>query len=299
MNRSVVFVTCRNRAALTPDDMLAAAALREATGIEVLALPWDTPDAPWEEFSLVVLRSTWDYFHRPVEFSHWLNDLKRRKVKVLNPPELALWNAEKTYLRELASRFPIVPTIWVDRGKRENLASVLRREGWQAAVVKPTVSGTAFETWTTSPEQAADPAEQSRFEGLLQIGGMMIQPYLEEIVTRGEWSIVFFDGKYSHAILKKPAPGDFRVQMDFGGTWRALAPPDALIEHARQILIRAGEVTGQATPLYARVDGVESRQDNQFLLMELELIEPVLFFAANPAHSPHQFARALLNRLPK
>ena len=271
--------------------------MRDAAGIEVTALPWDTPDAPWEEFSLVVLRSTWDYFHRPAEFSYWLRDMKRRQAKVLNPPDLALWNAEKTYLRELAPQIPIVPTFWVDQGGQVDLADVLRKEGWHAAVVKPTVSGTAFETWTTSPAQATDPDEQGRLERLLQSGGMMIQPYLEEIVTRGEWSIVFFDGNYSHAVLKKPAPGDFRVQADFGGTWQALTPSDALIEQARQVLIKAGEVTGRATPLYARVDGVESQLEGQFLLMELELIEPVLFFAAKPDHAPQQFARALLNRL--
>ena len=297
MNTTVAFVTCKHRAALTPDDVLAAAALREAAGIEVTALPWDAPDAPWEAFSLVVLRSTWDYFHRPAEFSHWLKDMQRRQVKILNPPELALWNAEKTYLRELAPQVPIVPTFWVDRSGHVELADVLRREDWRMAVVKPTVSGTAFETWTTSPVQAADPDEQSRLERLLQTGGMMIQPYLEEIATRGEWSIVFFDGNYSHAVLKKPAPGDFRVQTDFGGTWQALTPPDALIEHAHKVLIIASEATRQATPLYARVDGVESQRDGQFLLMELELIEPALFFAADPAHAPQRFVRALLNRL--
>ena len=148
--RNVAFVTYEGRLALTFDDTLAAESLRETADIHVVAIPWDRPAVPWESFDAVVLRSTWDYFRRPKEFIDWLQDLERRRARVFNAPALAIWNAEKTYLRDLAATVPIVPTVWVERGEQVNLERVLREANWQTAVVKPTVSGTAYKTWVIS-----------------------------------------------------------------------------------------------------------------------------------------------------
>jgi len=121
----------------------------------------------------------------------------------------------------------------------------------------------------------------------------------EKSAGPGEWSLIFFDGAFSHAVLKKPAPADFRIQEHFGGSWQSASPSPELIQQAECVLAAATEVTGQGKPLYARVDGLESAANGRFLLMELELVEPSLFFAADPDNASARFANALSDRLRK
>lgn len=299
MTNIVAFVTSEDQPAFTADDALAADALRALGETDVVAIPWSTAETAWEEFQAVVLRSTWDYFRRAEEFRRWLDDLERKGTRLFNAPALARWNADKTYLRELAATgVPIVPTIWFQKNNSVDIKAALREAGWRKAVVKPTVSASGFGTWITSLERF-DPGDQTRFEELVRARDVMVQPYMEEIAGRGEWSLVFFDGAFSHAILKNPAPGDFRIQEHFGGSWRVASPSPELIREAEDALAAATKVTGEGKPLYARVDGLESEVNGQFLLMELELIEPSLYFAADPDNAPVRFAQALSDRLRK
>jgi len=120
---------------------------------------------------------------------------------------------------------------------------------------------------------------------LAEFSEVMIQEFLEVIRIGGEWSFIFFDGHFSHAVLKKPQEGDFRVQDDFGGTVFRQEPGECLIKQAEAILRVIDEV-----PLYARVDAIEI--DEKLILMELELIEPVLFLEMNE-EAPMRFAKAI------
>jgi len=140
--------------------------------------------------------------------------------------------------------------------------------GWREAVIKPAVSASAFGTWRSSTETAF--RDQSRLEQLLSAGDVMVQPLLSEVGDAGEWSLVFLGGSFSHAVLKRPAAGDYRVQWEFGGSAVSAAPARRLIADAGRVL---AAVPGDA--LYARVDGVE--REGRLVLMELELIEPHLF----------------------
>lgn len=298
MTESVAFVTYREQPELTPDDRLAADAFSTLTGIQVTALPWDQKERDWSNFSAIVLRSMWDYFHRPVEFKQWLSEMEKCQTRVFNSPALARWNMEKTYIRDLESlNMFAVPTLWVQRDDTRFLAQILKEREWDKIVIKPTISGSAYETWITTPEIATSPSEQSRFERLVRKGGVMIQPFMEEITAVGEWSLIFIDGEFSHSIIKTPAPGDFRVQAQFGASRKRARPSSSLLEQAFRLLETATAVTGENMPLYARVDGIETGMDGAFLLMELELIEPVLSFAADPDEAPRRFAEALASRI--
>jgi hypothetical protein len=130
------------------------------------------------------------------------------------------------------------------------------------------VSATAYRTVVTSADDTNE--AQALADDLLRGPGVMVQEFMEEVSTRGEWSLVFFSGQFSHAVVKTPKAGDFRVQHDFGGSEHSAQPPDSVIQAASRAIAAV-----ESVPLYARVDGVES--GGQFLLMELELIEPVLF----------------------
>ncbi len=285
--RTVAFATWRELPALSVDDRLAAGAL-EDLGIGGEPAVWDDPGVRWSRYDAVVVRSCWDYHLREAELRRWIARLEALSVPLWNPPALLRWNMNKHYLRDLAAQgVPTLPTVWLERGGRAGLPDLLAANGWDQAVVKPTVSASAHETWRTSRDAAPD--QQRRFEALLARGGVMVQRFAEEIETAGEWSLLFFGGRFSHAVLKRPRPGDFRVQTEHGGVAVSAVPPPAVLDRAGQAL---AAVPGPW--LYARVDGCGNGGD--FQLMELEMLEPWLFFAHDP-EAPGRFAAALVETL--
>jgi glutathione synthase/RimK-type ligase-like ATP-grasp enzyme len=283
---TVACVTFDRFPELTPDDRLAAAALRNA-GIEVEAVQWDA-NVDWSRFAAVILRSTWDYHQRLDAFRAWLDALDAAGARVLTPTEIIRWNMDKLYLQELQEAgFAVTPSVWLPRGAKASLSDIMSQKGWTQAVVKPTVSASADDTFMVIAEDVE--AKQAEFAELLTRKALVVQKFMHELQSEGEWSLMFFNKQYSHAVLKQPGEGDFRVQRQYGGREASAQPPQALIDQAQAIVDDVDE-----TLLYARVDGVA--QGDTFVLMELELIEPVLFFgAAEP--SAEQFAQAVVSQL--
>lgn len=281
--KRIALATAAKLPTLNDDDRLVIPALAEL-GLAAVPAVWDSPDVCWEEFQGVVVRSCWDYHQRLEEFLAWVTRLERAGVPLWNPPALLRWNSHKGYLRDLAAGgVAIVPTRWLARGRRVGLGQLLSDEGWIDAVVKPAVSASAAGTWRTSAATAS--ADQSRLDALLLAGDVMVQPFIGEVCDPGEWSIIFFGGRFSHAVLKRPAAADYRVQWEFGGTAASMAPPPRLVADAAAVM---AAVPGN--PLYARVDGVE--RDDRLMLMELELIEPHLFLGWD-ADATGRLARVL------
>jgi glutathione synthase/RimK-type ligase-like ATP-grasp enzyme len=274
---SVAFATYAALPLLSPDDRFAAREL-ESRGVRVTPAVWSDPDVRWAEFDAVVLRSTWDYHRRPAAFRRWLDELERVGTRLWNPVPIARWNMDKSYLRDLAARgVAVAPTAWVPRGAAVDLAALLDARGWTDVVIKPVVSATAFET-IRADRQSLDTAT-AHAQRLLASSDLIVQRFLPEIAS-GEWSLVFVNGAFSHAVRKHPAPGDFRVQPEFGGSEAAAVPPAAVLAAARAVL-RTVEDRFDVPWLYARVDGVET--EREFLILELEMLEPSLFFGHNPA----------------
>jgi len=283
----IAFVTCSQYPELTADDRLAAIELQR-TGEHVIPAIWRDASIDWAGFDLVVLRSMWDYHLHADEFNGWLDRLEAATSRVWNPVSLARWNADKRYLRELErAGIPIVPTVWYERGDRPDIARVMDEMGWSEAVAKPMVSSTAFRTWRIPRARAAD--SQTEFHELLFERPAMLQEFMPEFQLQGEWSVTLIDGKHMHTVLKHAVPGDFRVQEEFGGTTEKVAPPEGLVDHALR--------TAAAAPapwLYARVDGVRTARG--FVVSELEMLEPGLFFANDPG-TARQFADAVRAKL--
>jgi hypothetical protein len=287
---TIALVTCARFPALADDehpliDSLAAVAVRAAPAV------WDDATVDWEEFDGVVIRSCWDYHLRPAEFFAWVARVDRLGVAMWNPPPVLRWNARKTYLRELAAAgVRTVPTVWVegrgDVAAMPTLAAILDDAGWDHAVVKPVVSSSAHETWRVSLAEARrDATHDRRLRALAAGHGAMVQPVVNEIVADGEWSLLFLGGAFSHAVIKHVAPGEFRVQREFGGTFQCVRPTTAMLRQAeRAIRVAPGEV------LYARVDGV--MVDGDLVVTELELLEPSLFLDADPG-APGRLAAAI------
>src|SRR5215470_12518369 len=267
---------------LTEDDRLLLQPLA-AWGLDACPAIWTDANFRWSSCDAVVIRSCWDYHLKSKEFLLWIAHLETAGVVVLNRPALLRWNTSKIYLRDLESRgVAIVPTVWPEPGPRVSLRDELKKIGWQKAVIKPRISATAHRTQLVSQDTAR--SAQDLFDELRNGVGVMLQKFVDSIAVEGEWSLIFFNLVFSHGVLKTPRLGDFRVQNDFGGSSRIAEPPACAIESANRIL-RLLEST-----VYARVDGVV--EDGQFLLMELELIEPALFLDGH-AEAPARFANAI------
>ena len=284
---SVAFATYDQEPGISADDTLAADVLALA-GVTVTGAVWDDPGVDWPAFDAVVIRSTWDYPLKAEQFERWLRSLAALSSRLWNPPGPVLWNTNKRYLLDLAGRgVNAVPTEYLTAGDRPDLKAVLERRGWHEAVVKPAVAVGSHGAWRTS--RAAAEADQPRFAGQLGARDVLVQPFLPEVTSRGEWSLVFLGGEYSHAVLKRPAEGDFRVQEHLGGSSSPAQADRALVEQAQSALAAVGQPL-----LYARVDGVE--RDGQLVLTELEIIEPSLFLGLAPA-AGQRFAAAIVRLL--
>ena len=280
--REVGFATCAAHSALVDDDRLVIEPLR-ARGVVVTPVVWDAPGS-YPAARPIVIRSCWDYHRKADPFVRWARRLDREGVALWNPASVVEWNHDKSYLAELGAKGVAIPrTVWVKQGAEVSLASVLDELGSPKAVVKPLVSASAWRTFVTEPHAAA--AHDPAWRELLRDSGAMVQEFVPEIQTSGEWSLLFFGGQWSHAVLKRPRVGDFRVQAELGGTSVLAEPSRALLDGARKVLALVEERL-----LFARVDGVEV--DRTFVLMELELIEPALFLGADAA-APARFADAI------
>jgi glutathione synthase/RimK-type ligase-like ATP-grasp enzyme len=284
----IQFATAASLPALTPDDRVAGEALA-ALGVQVEAVVWSEHDpGSAGRVDAVVIRSCWDYHLREREFSAWLDRLERQGLVVINELPLVRWNMHKKYLDELQRRgVPVVPTLWVNRGDERSLGDLLDVTGWREVVVKPAISACAYETWQVRSHDVA--AGEERFMRLRATGDVLVQKFLTEITTAGEWSLVFFGSEYSHAARKLPRPGDFRVQVEHGGCDMSDVPPATLIDDAaRAVRCLPG------SPVYTRVDGVVV--DGVFMLMEVECIDPFLYFQMHePAAA--RFAAEVMRRV--
>jgi glutathione synthase/RimK-type ligase-like ATP-grasp enzyme len=278
----VCFVTHRGAPGITSDDRHAAEACA-VRGMEVSACPWDDPGVAWGDFDRIVLRSTWNYHLASGAFDAWLQELADEDLPVWNPVAVVRWNARKDYLLQLdAEGVPVVPTRILAPGDPPTPERWTEDFGTPDVVVKPAVGASAHGVIRTRLDT---PGSVERLRAAAAGGAVLIQPFQRDVRDRGEWSAVFLDGAYSHAVLKRPAEGEFRVQEELGGRAVPGAAPDTIRELGRAALAR---VPGQV--LYARVDAVEGPDGPR--LMELELIEPALYLGTD-AEAPARFAAAL------
>jgi glutathione synthase/RimK-type ligase-like ATP-grasp enzyme len=277
------FATSTDHPSLTFDDRLALHALR-ATGASAAPLLWGEFPPMLQAGDVVVVRSCWDYHLAPLRFLAWLRALEARGVRVANGVDTLAWNLHKQYLLELHREHGIAipPTRLVRGGESTTLGALMTELGTTQMVVKPAISLSAHDTVRyLAPSADAETA----FAAQCARGDVLVQAFVEEI-EHGEYSLVFFDNRYSHAVLKSPAPLDFRVQLDHGGTQRAVDPPADVVEQGERVLAATG-----ATHAYARVDLVMA--GGQGLLMELELIDPVLFFGFAGGAATARFVGAM------
>jgi glutathione synthase/RimK-type ligase-like ATP-grasp enzyme len=253
-------------------------------GWHVEPVSWRAP-VTWDEYELVVIRSPWDYQEDPSAFLAVLERIDASRARLYNPLPIVRWNICKTYLRDLqAAGIAIVRTQWLHGLDERMIPELCAEFQTDRIVVKPLVGANAHDTFvlraTGVPDDSA--LAVARFAGR----EVMVQPFVERVLTEGEFSLIYLGGHYSHAVLKTPCSGDFRVQEEHGGVIQTAQPPAHLLALADRV-VRA--VDGHL--LYARVDLVRL-PSGQPAVMELELIEPSLYLSYDE-QAPERFAEAI------
>jgi len=288
----VMLATCHRWPEVSASDRLYAEALT-GLGARVEAAPWNSAPsvggiAPFVGADAVVLRSNWDYHHSLSAFRSWLHLLEVTQVPVWNSPELVRWNLDKRYLLDLEQWGVRVPAtaVVLAHGSAATVAAAMDAWGWERAVVKP--------AWGASGHQVERVERGALESGAWQVETgadarpLLVQEYLPEVAAEGEVALVFFGGEFSHAVRKRPAEGEFRVNSQYGGKNEVFTPSASLVAEAERVISVLPEA-----PLYARVDGVE--RDGELVVLEVEVNEPGLWLPLAPG-AAERFAAATMAR---
>ncbi len=263
------------------DDTLAA--LRPplaAVGLQLQDISWDDPAVFTSGFDAAVIGTTWDYWDRLDDFLGTLARIENQ-MPLFNSVATVRWNIRKTYLRDLEHRGArLIPTLWLDTVTPSTAAAAFDTLASDDLVFKRQIGAGAHGQHRLKRGQAIPDMPHA----------MMVQPFLPMIQTEGEFSFLFIDGEFSHALVKRAKGDDYRIQSSYGGTNQKIEPSAADLRAARAIIDALEEPL-----LYGRVDMLRGA-DGGLLLMELEVIEPYLYPHEGPELGA-RFAAGLKRRL--
>jgi glutathione synthase/RimK-type ligase-like ATP-grasp enzyme len=248
-------------------------------------VPWRR-DVDWDEYDLVYICTPWDYQDDVGAFMDVLETIERSSAALVNSLDLVRWNLEKNYLRDLEARgAAIVPSVFHDVFDPWDIPGWFAAHRTDRIVIKPLVGANADHIVVL-----AEPVTDEAVDELRRTYAdrpFFVQPFMDRVQSEGEYSTFFFNGEYSHAILKKPGAGDFRTQEEHGADILSVPAPPELVETAHDVVALV-----EPRPVYVRADFVRG-DDGRFLVMELELIEPSLYLRTDPG-APGRFAAALV-----
>lgn len=255
---------------------------------------WSDPRIDWSAYDLVVVRCTWDYHLRRDEFVAWAHRVAAT-TRLANPADVLAWNTDKTYLHTLQEAgLPVVPTQWFAPGDEV----VVPGDG--EYVVKPAISAGSNDT---NRYVAGDHDELAvaHVTSLLAAGRtVMLQPYLAQVDSYGETALLYFDGRFSHAIRKGPllTPAMGAVDGAYRPETITVREPSATEHQAAERVLDALAGISPAVRddlVYARVDLVPDA-GGEPVVLELELAEPSMFLVhdgSGGTDSARRFASAI------
>ena len=257
-------------------------------GWQTQLVSWREQQVNWNDFDAVIIRSPWDYQDDAKGFLKVLAAIEQSSAHLENSLAIVRWNIDKIYLQELTKKqVKIVPTLWQEGFCEDRLTTYFTHFDVEQIILKPRISANADNTFWLHKHNYQEHLAELKLA--FSARAFMVQPFMESILNEGEYSLFYFNGQYSHAILKIPKNNDFRVQEEHGGRLISVEPENKLIIQAEKTLVALAEV-----PLYARLDFVRYQQS--FALMEAELIEPSLYFNMDK-NSAARFANAFVQRI--
>ena len=232
---------------------------------------------------LVMPLVAWGYHRDHIRWMKACATWQAAGLPMMNPASVLAWNSDKSYLKRLGEAgLPVPPTLWSEQITPDQVAAAFDELGTGELVVKPRGSGGGGQTTRRARGEALREAPD---------GPALIQPFIAALESEGELSLLFFGGRFSHAVRKRPRAGEFRIQQQFGGLYAPEPDPDPVaLELARQVL-----ATVEEELLYARID-LARGAEGQWLLMEAELIEPD-FYLNHAPDGGEAFVAAIADRL--
>jgi glutathione synthase/RimK-type ligase-like ATP-grasp enzyme len=279
----IALLTCEKLPDLLPSDQLLIPELAKHN-IVAKAEIWDNISVDWSTYDYLIFRNTWDYYEKEEKFNLWLNKIEQLGIKTLNSLSIIKENKHKFYLQKLQEKgITIIPTFFQEKTNSLDLKSTVPNH-WKKAVIKPAFSAGSY--LTNAFDISKIDAINQEYKSIATEKELLIQEFIPEISTEGETSFIFFNKQFSHCVNKKPAQNDFRIQVQFGGKYTLIQPSKETIQQAQEIVNCYPE-----NLLYARVDGIIIK--NTIHLMEVECIEPDLYFSLSP-ESLQRFTTSLL-----
>lgn len=285
----IALLTCQELEGYIAYEEHLDAALEKA-GVEFEWIVWTNwKEVDWTQYSAALIRTTWDYQKKIEEFLEALTHISSQ-TQLFNSLDTIKWNHSKDYLLEFNNtETKPVPTQEVHITEKNDFFFLFEKLESEQIIIKPFISATAHDTFHLNKSNWEEYVDK-----IIRVNRrkrMMVQPFLVNIQKEGEYSLHFFDGEFSHAILKTPKEGDFRSQEEYGSNIQTIEPDQKMLEYAQKVLLHRGEIL-----LYARVDFVRTGTGD-FNLMELELIEPSLYFGYGEG-SADKLVSALIKRIP-
>ncbi len=288
MARKIAYLTMADHEDFVVDYALSFHAMADR-GLATEEVPWRSPAVDWDRYTAVYICTPWDYPPYLDQFLAVLERIDESKALLVNDIDIVRWNLDKSYLLELACLgAPVVPSLAFESFAAEACPSWFSSLDTDRLVVKPIVGANAKDTFVI--DRSLDATSMRLLSTAFARTAFLVQPFIESVQTQGEFSLFFFGGKYSHAIQKVPRPGDFRTQEEHGGDIKSFKAPAKLIAAAEHVL---GCL--QSAPVYVRADFVLDPEHGP-LLMELEMVEPALYFRTD-AHAASRFAAAFEQHL--
>ncbi len=287
MNNKVAFLSTDNLENFFTYDKLLFEPMKKI-GWMAEEISWKNEEVNWNDYNSVIVRSTWDYQNDSEKFLNVLEKINNSSAYLENNLDLMRWNMNKNYLYDLENKgIRIVETIWEKSFNPNTAFQYFDKLKSDEIIIKPNISANADNTFRLTREKLIEKLHD--LEKIFADREFMVQPFMQNIVDEGEYSLFFFNGEFSHCVLKKPKEKDFRVQEEHGGKFKSVVPSEQQKTIGKNIIDKLAVL-----PLYGRTDLVRT-VDNDFALMELELIEPSLYFNMD-SESPTRFANAFAER---
>ncbi|ABR74276.1 glutathione synthetase [Actinobacillus succinogenes] len=272
--KTLAFTTCRKYPQL-PQNLQPL--------VNQLSCDFKVEISPWQntaQSDVILPLCAWDYADQPELFQQWLHKMSAQGAVFLNSIALMQWNMNKRYLVDLQQwGIDVIPS-QILPADQNVLQQTLLQQGWQEAVIKPAIGQSGRFVQKVFKNQSI--VELDHYQS-----GIILQPYIPEVASNGETSLIFFGGEFSHAIKRQPAENEWRANSAYGVQISAQKVSENIILQAQNVLTTLPEM-----PNYARVDGTIIGE--RFLLNELELIEPALYLDRDKS-SVSRLAKAIKN----
>lgn len=280
--KKCAFLTIKDLSGFESYDHLLIGPMKE-NGWDVSFIPWDKLNQNWNNYDLVIVRSTWNYQNHLDEFLNVLRMIDQSKALLLNPLPLIEWNVNKTYLKDLKEDgIPIIPSLFFEDFDVDEVRNSFSTFDSEKVIIKPTVGANADKIMIINKSNPMETLKETK--DIYKYRSFILQPFINSITKDGELSLIFFNKDFSHALSKVPKKGDFRVQEEHGGTLK-------LIKNIDEQKINLCKKILSLLPydcFYSRIDLVVD--EGNPLLMEIEVIEPSLYFNLEPK-SANLFAK--------